>query len=46
MPRISANDINLYYEEHGEGKPLVLIHGLGSSTQDWESQSTRVFQIL
>lgn len=26
-----ANDINLYYEIYGEGKPLVLIHGGGSS---------------
>lgn len=26
-----VNDIQLYYEIHGEGKPLVLIHGGGSS---------------
>lgn len=26
-----ANDIRLYYEIYGEGKPLVLIHGGGSS---------------
>ncbi|MFT3747525.1 MAG: alpha/beta hydrolase [Agriterribacter sp.] len=28
-----ANGINLYYEIHGEGKPLVLIHGGGSDLQ-------------
>lgn len=28
---LKANDINLYYEIYGEGKPLVLIHGGGSS---------------
>ncbi|MBX2923378.1 MAG: alpha/beta hydrolase [Chitinophagaceae bacterium] len=28
-----ANGINLYYEIYGEGKPLVLIHGGGSSIQ-------------
>jgi len=30
MPRIKVNDINMYYEIHGEGKPLVLIQGLGA----------------
>jgi hypothetical protein len=29
MPKISANGIQLYYEVHGEGQPLVLISGLG-----------------
>jgi len=30
---IKANGINIYYEEFGSGKPLVLLHGgLGSST--------------
>jgi 3-oxoadipate enol-lactonase len=38
MPIISANHINLYYEEHGNGQPLVFINGLGSSTRDWEFQ--------
>ncbi|MDR2306876.1 MAG: alpha/beta hydrolase [Paucimonas sp.] len=28
----------LHYEEHGQGEPLVLLHGLGSSSQDWELQ--------
>lgn len=30
MPKVKANDINMYYEIHGEGKPLVLIQGLGA----------------
>ena len=38
MSTISSNQIQLYYEEHGHGQPLVFIHGLGSSTKDWESQ--------
>jgi 3-oxoadipate enol-lactonase len=38
MPKISTNGIHLYYEDLGQGQPLVLIHGLGSSTQDWEAQ--------
>ncbi|MCY1393468.1 3-oxoadipate enol-lactonase 2 [compost metagenome] len=28
----------LHYEEYGQGDPLVLVHGLGSSCQDWEYQ--------
>jgi 3-oxoadipate enol-lactonase len=38
MPRIQSNGINLYHEIHGEGQPLLFIHGLGSSTRDWEFQ--------
>lgn len=25
----------MYYEEHGSGKPLVLLHGFGGCTQNW-----------
>ncbi|SHL73851.1 alpha/beta fold hydrolase [Phytopseudomonas punonensis] len=28
----------LFFEEYGEGSPVLLIHGLGSSTLDWELQ--------
>lgn len=28
----------LYFEEHGAGSPVLLVHGLGSSTLDWELQ--------
>jgi len=28
----------LHYEEYGHGAPLILVHGLGSSTLDWEKQ--------
>ena len=38
MPLLSCNSINLYYEIHGEGPPLLFIHGLGSSTKDWKAQ--------
>ncbi|MFZ5857255.1 MAG: alpha/beta fold hydrolase [Chloroflexota bacterium] len=38
MPKIQSNGINLYYEIHGEGQPLLFIHGLGSSARDWELQ--------
>lgn len=38
MPRIQSNGLDLYYEASGKGQPLVFIHGLGSSTRDWEFQ--------
>lgn len=38
MPMVQVNTIRLYCEIHGTGQPLVLIHGLGSSTRDWEAQ--------
>ena len=31
-------DINLYYEDHGSGKPVVLIHGWPLSSASWEKQ--------
>ncbi len=33
---IHINGIDLYYEDHGEGMPLVLIAGLASDSQSWQ----------
>lgn len=35
MPNLKVNDIELYYETHGTGAPLVLISGLGYSSWQW-----------
>lgn len=35
MPRIKSNGIELNYEIHGTGKPLVLISGIGYSGWQW-----------
>lgn len=47
---LKANDINLYYEIYGEGKPLVLVHGGGSSGfYDFEETIKRLendFQLI
>ena len=29
----AVNDLNLYYEIHGSGSPLVLLHGGGSTIE-------------
>lgn len=42
MPMIQLEDVSLYYEEHGKGPPLLLLHGLGSSGQDWEYVVPRI----
>jgi pimeloyl-ACP methyl ester carboxylesterase len=36
MPYVSVNDIQLYYEEHGKGAPLVLVHGFSASGRIWD----------
>jgi 3-oxoadipate enol-lactonase len=38
MPKFQINNIEIYYEMAGEGTPLLLIHGLGSCSQDWQLQ--------
>ncbi len=38
MTAAQIGDVTLYYEEAGQGDPILLLHGLGSSTQDWELQ--------
>ncbi len=35
MPKIKVNDINIYYETHGDGFPLILIRGLSSDVYRW-----------
>src|SRR5882762_5053200 len=38
----NSGNIDLYYEDHGSGKPVVLIHGYPLSGASWEKQ-TAVF---
>ncbi len=33
MPKTNIGDVELYYEEHGSGDPLLLIMGLGADLQ-------------
>jgi 3-oxoadipate enol-lactonase len=36
MPVLRVRDIDMYYELHGAGDPLVLIGGLGNDISEWE----------
>ncbi len=41
MPKLSVPDsagVELYYEDHGSGRPVVLIHGWPLSGRSWENQ--------
>lgn len=38
MPEVTVNDITLHYERTGGGPSVLLLHGLGSSSEDWENQ--------
>lgn len=49
MPKIKVNDINLYYEIHGQGDPLVLISGLSADHNLWLpvlDELTKRYQIV
>jgi pimeloyl-ACP methyl ester carboxylesterase len=35
MPKVQVNDIEMYYEVHGEGTPLLMLHGFGGASQVW-----------
>ena len=43
MPMLKVNadsptPVEIYYEDHGSGKPIVLIHGWPLSGRSWEAQ--------
>jgi 3-oxoadipate enol-lactonase len=35
MPTVKANDINIYYEIHGDGEPLLMIQGYSFYSGHW-----------
>jgi len=38
MPLFDANNAAIYYEIHGDGKPLILLHGYALNSIMWELQ--------
>jgi 3-oxoadipate enol-lactonase len=39
MPYCAANGIQLYYEVHGDGPPVVFVHGAGGNHASWFRQT-------
>ena len=42
MPEITVDGATLYYEEHGAGRPVLCIHGTGSSAALWAGPAARL----
>ena len=40
MPKIDRDGVNIYYEVHGDGPPLILTHGYSSTSAMWNGQVT------
>jgi non-heme chloroperoxidase len=40
--RENSGDIEIYYEDHGSGRPVVLIHGYPLNGASWEKQTTEL----
>ena len=38
MPYVDANEVHTYYEQHGDGPPVVLLHGAAMVAEGWEPQ--------
>ena len=49
MPAIDVNGVLLYYEIHGQGEPLALVHGSWADARTWELVAPALaesFQVL
>jgi len=40
----NSTDIDLYYEDHGTGRPVVLIHGYPLDGSSWEKQTAALLE--
>src|SRR5271170_464014 len=40
----NSTSIDLYYEDHGTGRPVVLIHGWPLSGASWEKQTAALLE--
>src|SRR3981189_2684096 len=38
MPKINRDGVDIYYEIHGSGPPLLLTHGYSSTSEMWHGQ--------
>ncbi len=40
----NSTNIDVYYEDHGQGQPVVLIHGYPLDGHSWEKQSAALLK--
>jgi non-heme chloroperoxidase len=40
----NGHDIHLYYEDHGSGQPVVMVHGYPLNGHSWEKQKRELLQ--
>ncbi|MBS0409575.1 MAG: alpha/beta fold hydrolase [Proteobacteria bacterium] len=38
MPKLKRDGVNIYYEVHGQGTPILLSHGFSATSQMWRGQ--------
>src|SRR5580692_4428360 len=38
MPKINRDEVDIFYEVHGSGPPLLLTHGYSSTSEMWQGQ--------
>src|SRR5215470_15189320 len=38
MPKLNRDGVDIYYEVHGSGPPLILTHGYSSTSSMWQGQ--------
>src|SRR5260370_17405149 len=38
MPYVDAAGARLYFEENGDGYPIIFVHEFGSDSREWEDQ--------
>lgn len=38
MPTIERDGVTIYYEDHGQGEPVLLTHGYSATSQMWKGQ--------
>ena len=49
MPTVKVNDINMYYEIHGEGEPLIFVQGMGleiSSVVPFTAEFAKKYRVI
>jgi pimeloyl-ACP methyl ester carboxylesterase len=45
MPTAKVGDLTIYYEVKGEGKPIVLHHGLAGSVEQWHAATQTLLDL-